>query len=104
LTAERFRPAGGVVVPLSIGRRGRNGRPRSPPRLERSVDFPLTADDRPTLTGYQLRIPTYGIITASPLGGTLYLTFTDDSASRHDLDKRHAPTYSGVCTSERISE
>jgi hypothetical protein len=49
-------------------------------------DFPLNADDRSTLTGYQLRIPTYGNITASPLDGTLYVTFTDNRAGRHDVD------------------
>ena len=49
-------------------------------------DFPLNADGSPTLTGYQLRIPSFGNITASPLDGTLYVTFTDNRAGRHDVD------------------
>jgi hypothetical protein len=50
-------------------------------------DFPINVDGRQTLTGYQLRIPTYGNIVASSVDGTLYLTFTDNRAGRHDVDR-----------------
>ncbi|MFN2490320.1 MAG: hypothetical protein ABR529_11405 [Actinomycetota bacterium] len=51
-----------------------------------SRDFPLNVDGRQTLTGYQLRVPTYGNIVADPDSGKLYLTFTDNRAGRHDVD------------------
>jgi hypothetical protein len=49
-----------------------------------SNDFPLNVDGRPTLTDWQIRVPTYGNIAASPIDGTLYLTFTDNRNGRHD--------------------
>jgi hypothetical protein len=48
-------------------------------------DMPLNVNDSPTLTGYQVRIPTFGNIVASPLDGTLYLSFADNRAGKHDV-------------------
>lgn len=49
-------------------------------------DFPVNVDGRQTLTGYQLRVPTFGHFTADPHSGKLYLVFMDNRAGRHDVD------------------
>ena len=50
-----------------------------------SRDFPINVDGRQTLTNYQLRVPTYGNITADPNTGKLYITFMDNRNGRHDV-------------------
>ncbi|HLB62023.1 MAG TPA: sialidase family protein [Actinomycetota bacterium] len=55
-------------------------------------DFPKNVQHRRTLTGYQLRIPTFGNITASPLDGRLYLVFTDNRNGKHDVDRPRTKT------------
>ena len=48
-----------------------------------SNDYPINADGRQTLTGYQLRVDSAGNIVAGP-SGTLYLTFSDNRNGIHD--------------------
>lgn len=48
-------------------------------------DFPLNVHERQTLSRWQIRVPTYGNIHASPIDGTLYLTFMDNRNGRHDV-------------------
>jgi hypothetical protein len=50
-----------------------------------SNDFPMNVDGRRTLTHWQIRVNSYGNIVASPIDGTLYLTFTDNRNGRHDV-------------------
>jgi hypothetical protein len=49
-----------------------------------TADFPTNVDDRPTLTGMQVRLPTFGSLAVDPTTGRLYLTFTDNRAGLHD--------------------
>ena len=51
-----------------------------------SRDYPLNADGRQTLSGYQLRVDSAGNIVASPKDGRLYLVFADNRAGTHDAD------------------
>jgi len=48
-----------------------------------TADYPVNADGRQTLTGYQLRVDSAGNIVAAP-SGTLYLTFADNRNGGHD--------------------
>jgi hypothetical protein len=68
--------------------RGRTwSRPRFVVGLEDGTrDYPINADDRQTLTGYQVRVNSAGNIVASPTDGTLYLTFADNRAGTHDVN------------------
>ena len=50
-----------------------------------SNDYPINADGRQTLTGYQVRVNSAGNIVASPKTGTLYLTFDDNRNGIHDV-------------------
>ena len=50
-----------------------------------SNDYPINADGRQTLTGYQVRVWSPGNIVASPKTGTLYLTFSDNRNGIHDV-------------------
>lgn len=47
-------------------------------------DYPLNADGRQTLTGYQVRVNSVGNIVASPIDGKLYLVYSDNNAGTHD--------------------
>ena len=47
-------------------------------------DYPLNADGRQTLSGYQVRVNSVGNIVASPIDGKLYLVYSDNSAGTHD--------------------
>jgi hypothetical protein len=47
-------------------------------------DYPLNADDRQTLTGFQMRVNSAGNIVADPNSGALYLVYSDNRAGRHD--------------------
>jgi BNR/Asp-box repeat len=47
-------------------------------------DYPLNADDRQTLSGFQMRVNSAGNIVADPNTGTLYLVFSDNRAGGHD--------------------
>ncbi|MDX6400324.1 MAG: hypothetical protein QOF27_930 [Gaiellaceae bacterium] len=47
-------------------------------------DYPLNADSRQTLSGYQVRVNSAGNIVASPVDGKLYLVYADNSAGTHD--------------------
>jgi hypothetical protein len=47
-------------------------------------DYPLNADGRQTLTGYQVRVNSTGNIVASPIDGKLYLVYADNSGGTHD--------------------
>jgi hypothetical protein len=47
-------------------------------------DLPRNADDRQTLTGYQVRVWSPGNIVASPTDGKLYVTFADNRNGTHD--------------------
>jgi hypothetical protein len=47
-------------------------------------DYPLNADGRQTLTGFQMRVNSAGNIVADPNTGALYLVFSDNRAGRHD--------------------
>ena len=48
-------------------------------------DFPLNASGRQTLTGLQVRVPTFGTMAADPRTGRLYITFIDNRAGTHDV-------------------
>jgi len=48
-----------------------------------TADYPVNADGRQTLTGYQLRVNSAGNIVAGP-SGALYLTFSDNRTGSHD--------------------
>ncbi|MBA2274080.1 MAG: exo-alpha-sialidase [Actinobacteria bacterium] len=48
-------------------------------------DFPLNVDESQTLTGYQIRVPTFGHLAVDPSNGRLYLVFMDNRAGRHDV-------------------
>jgi Neuraminidase (sialidase) len=50
-----------------------------------SNDYPINADGRQTLTGYQVRVNSSGNIVASPTDGTLYLAFSDNRNGIHDV-------------------
>ena len=50
-----------------------------------SNDYPLNADGRQTLSGYQVRVWSEGNIVASPKDGTLYLAFSDNRNGLHDV-------------------
>jgi hypothetical protein len=52
-----------------------------------TLDFPTNDDDRPTLTGMAMRVPSGGNIAADPRAGTntLYVTWTDNSQGTHDV-------------------
>jgi hypothetical protein len=50
-------------------------------------DFPKNRLHAPTLTGLQLRVPSFGGIAVSPLTGEAFLTFTDNSLGAHDVAK-----------------
>jgi len=52
-----------------------------------SRDYPLNADDRQTLTGYQMRVWSVGALVASPRApenGRLALVFSDNRSGTHD--------------------
>lgn len=49
-----------------------------------SNDYPINANGRQTLTGYQLRVNSAGNIVASPTNGNLYLVFSDNRNGTHD--------------------
>ncbi len=49
-------------------------------------DYPINANRRQTLTGYQLRVNSRGNIVADPRSGMLYLVFSDNRAGAHDSD------------------
>jgi hypothetical protein len=51
-----------------------------------SRDYPLNADGRQTLSGYQVRVNSAGNIVASPIDGKLYLVFADNRAGTRDSD------------------
>jgi hypothetical protein len=63
-------------------------------------DFPANVDGRPTLTDWQLRTPTFGNIAASPVDGTLYLSFTDNRHGRHDVARPRTDTDVFLMTSD----
>lgn len=65
-----------------------------------SRDFPVNVDGRRTLTNYQIRIPSYGNIFASPIDGRLYLTFTDNRNGRHDVAHPTTDTDVFIMTSQ----
>lgn len=50
-----------------------------------SRDFPTNVDDRPTLSGMQLRVPSGGTMAIDPNTGRIYITFTDNRAGKHDV-------------------
>jgi hypothetical protein len=52
-----------------------------------SRDYPINADGRQTLSGYQVRVWGAGNIVASPLNGKLYLVFSDNRNGVHDSDQ-----------------
>jgi hypothetical protein len=57
-----------------------------------SRDYPLNADGRQTLTGYQVRVWAPGNIVADPRTGMLYLTFSDNRFGVHDVDDPQTDT------------
>jgi hypothetical protein len=51
-----------------------------------SRDYPINADGRQTLSGYQVRVNSAGALAISPRDGELYLAFSDNRAGVHDSD------------------
>lgn len=49
-------------------------------------DYPTNVDGRQTLSGLQLRVPTFGALAVNPISGRLYLTFSDNKAGVHDVN------------------
>jgi hypothetical protein len=49
-----------------------------------TADYPLNVNGRQALTGYQLRVNSAGNIVAGPVGGSLYLVFSDNRNGVHD--------------------
>jgi hypothetical protein len=50
-----------------------------------SRDYPINANDRQTLSDYQVRVWGAGNIVASPRNGNLYLVFSDNRNGVHDV-------------------
>jgi Neuraminidase (sialidase) len=57
-----------------------------------SRDYPINANGRQTLTGYQVRVWSPGNIAADPRTGALYLTFSDNRLGTHDVDNPQTDT------------
>ena len=51
-----------------------------------SRDYPLNADGRQTLSGYQIRLSTPGNLAVSPRDGKLWVTWADNRNGVHDSD------------------
>jgi predicted neuraminidase len=52
-----------------------------------SRDYPTNVDGRQTISGYQVRLSNIGNIVASPIDGTLYQVWSDNSNGTHDVSK-----------------
>ncbi|MBA2717264.1 MAG: exo-alpha-sialidase [Propionibacteriales bacterium] len=96
---ERFEDQYMIVKSTNGGRTFSS--PRHMVNLEDgSRDYPTNVDGRQTLTGLQLRVPTFGTLSVNPISGRLYQTFSDNQAGVHDVNNPVTQSEAYIITSK----